>query len=356
MKKVFLLQVIILAMLVSTSFGGNNPDKEVKKAFELRLNGKVDEAKTMLESILAKDSTNAMAYYELARLKHYLLLGGGERSLEPIKKAINKAVTLEPKNVTYAYYNAIVSFLETFMTLESGEGDAKSGVNEACGKFKKVLELKPDYYEAMLYLVEFYGMLPKEMGGDSLKAVGYADKLALMDKYFGAKAKAALAPESADHVKFWEDLLAADPSNPNYLAEAGKACLFKDDTVKAQNYFYKAIKSDKSKNTLILDLGRYHMMMVMQNQDLAATELPAARLFLDRYISTGPIVPLKAYTLGLESITARFLGNNDESAKLEQEAKSLDPYFSRAMGVPTLLLFDPPEQVSHHYFSFFSPF
>jgi hypothetical protein len=51
-----------------------------------------------------------------------------------------------------------------------------------------------------------------------------------------------------------------------------------------------------------------------------------------------------------------FLGNQAEAEKLMDEAKSLDPYFSRASGVPTLLLFDPPDQISHHYFSFFNPF
>ncbi|HRZ21281.1 MAG TPA: HAMP domain-containing sensor histidine kinase, partial [Bacteroidales bacterium] len=39
-----------------------------------------------------------------------------------------------------------------------------------------------------------------------------------------------------------------------------------------------------------------------------------------------------------------------------EEAKAMDPYFSRAAGIPTLLLFDPPDQISHQYFSFFSWF
>jgi hypothetical protein len=50
------------------------------------------------------------------------------------------------------------------------------------------------------------------------------------------------------------------------------------------------------------------------------------------------------------------LGNKDASDKLTNEANSLDKYFSKASGVPTLLLFDPPDQISHHYFSFFSPY
>jgi hypothetical protein len=83
MKKLIFLQMIIIGILVSCSYAGKNPDKEVLKAYELRMNGKVDEAKALLETILAKDSTNAMAHYEMARLKHYMLTGGGGTKMSP---------------------------------------------------------------------------------------------------------------------------------------------------------------------------------------------------------------------------------------------------------------------------------
>jgi len=75
MKKLAFLQILIIGILASCTCAGNNPDKKVLKAFELRMNGKVDEAKTLLETILAKDSTNSMAHYEMARLKSYMLIG-----------------------------------------------------------------------------------------------------------------------------------------------------------------------------------------------------------------------------------------------------------------------------------------
>ena len=164
-------------MLVSNSFAGNKPDKEVQKAFELRMNGKVDEAKAMLERILTKDSTNAMAHYEMARLKLYMLIGGGKVSLDEITISADKAVTFDPKNVIYAYYKALASFMNAFMSMEMGQGEVKGKVAETALQFEKVLTLKPDYSEAMLYLVEIYGSLPKDMGGDSVKAVAYAAKL-----------------------------------------------------------------------------------------------------------------------------------------------------------------------------------
>jgi tetratricopeptide (TPR) repeat protein len=358
MKKLIILQIMIIGIMTSCTFAGNNPDKEVLKAYNLRMSGKVDEAKALLETILAKDSTNAIAHYEMARLKHYMFTGGGGVKIDDIITSINKAVTYDPKNVTYAYYKAITSFLNAFMAMQTGQGDVKKGVAETCADFEKVLSLKPDYYEASLYLVEIYGMLPKDMGGDSAKAVAYADKLGKMNSYFGAKAKAALAPENSDMVKFWSDLLASDGKNPELLMETGRAYLYADDLTNAESYFDKAIKSDPSENILILDLARYHMYKVMQNKDLAASELPVAKTYIEKYLQStpAPVVPMKAYALGLLMRCEMFLGNQDGAEKLMDEAKSLDPYFSRASGVPTLLLFDPPDQISHHFFSFFRPF
>jgi len=196
------------------------------------------------------------------------------------------------------------------------------------------------------------------MGGDSAKAVAYAEKLAAMNGYFGAKAKAALFPEGTDILKYWKDLLVLDGNNPDLLTEAGRACLYMDDLTGAEKYFDDAIKLDPSKNILILDLARYHIMMVMQNEDLGSIELPLAKTFIEKYLDSTPepVVPLKAYAMGLLTRIEMFLGNQAEADKLMEEAKTLDPYFSRASGIPTLLLFDPPDQICHHYFSFFSPF
>lgn len=358
MKKLIFLQIFIIGLLTSCTFAGNNTDKEVLKAYELRMNGKVDQAKALLETILAKDSTNAMAHYEMARLKHYMLIGGGGVKIDDILTSVNKAIKYDPKNVTYAYYKAISSFLNAFMAMQTGQGDVKNGVAETCADFEKVLSLKTDYYEASLYLVEIYGMLPKDMGGDSAKAVAYADKLGKMNSYFGAKAKAALAPESEDLVKFWADLLSKDEKNADLCMEIGRAYIYKDDLANAERYFDEAMKSDPSMNILILDLARYYMYKVMQNKDLAATELPVAKTFIEKYLNSKPepVIPLKAYAMGALTRCEMFLGNQAEAEKLMEEAKTLDPYFSRASGVPTLLLFDPPDQISHHFFSFFRPF
>jgi tetratricopeptide (TPR) repeat protein len=353
-----LVLVFFFQLTGACSSGGNKTNKEVQKAFDLRMKGQVDEAKILLESILKQDSTNAMAHYEMARIKQYMIVWSANTTLDDILKEANKAITLDPKNVVYSYYLAMTKFLNAFMAMQMQKEDVKSLVQETCVQFEKVLALKPDYYEAMLYLVELYGMLPPDMGGDSLKATVYAEKLAKADSYFGAMTKAALAPEDTDFVKFWEELLEKDPKNPQLMTEVGKAYLYKDDLVNAEKYFNEAMKADPSKNILILDLARYHMYIVMQDQSKAGTELPIAKAYAEKYLNSKPepIVPFKAYTIGMISVFERFMGNKEEADKKEAEANSLDPYFSRATGIPTLFLFDRPNVISHHYFSFFKPF
>jgi tetratricopeptide (TPR) repeat protein len=360
MRKSTLIFFMLSCFMAAVAGSGEKPgNKDVMKAFELRMNGKVDEAKTLLEKVLAKDSTIAMAHYEMARLKQYMMVGSGEMNIDGTFASASKAVTYDPTNVTYAYFKGIAGFMKAFMAMHTGNQVAiKDHIAETCILLEKAIELKPDYCEPMLYLVEIYGMLSQEMGGDSLKAVAWAEKLAATDKYFGARAKAVLTPEGTSMVKFWEDQIAMNGRTPDLLRQAGIACLFEDKPEQAEKLFEEAMKSDPSKNTLMLDLGRYHMMKVMQNKQQASAELPLAKAFFEKYLKTipEPVVPLKSYTLGLLARVEMFSGNQAEGDKLMKEASLLDKYFSKASGVPALMLFVPPDQVCHQYFSFFSPF
>jgi len=357
-KRIFLISLFVLG-LVFTSLVLSNPDNEVLKAFELRKNGKVEDSRALLENILRKDSTNAMACYEMARLNHYLLISGqGIATMDDILKPINRAVSLDPQNVIYAYFKAIADFLSAFMSMQTGTGEVKKKIDETCTQLKKVLLMKPDYHEAALYLVEIYGLLPKDMGGDSLQAIAYAEQLASENDYFGSCARAALLPKDSDHVKFWMERLDRDKDNPDLLMEVGKAYLGSEDPTNAEHYFEQAIGIDPSRNTLLLDLAGYHLMVVLQNKDLAAKQLPLANASYEKYLNTypEPIVPLKAYAMGFRSLSDRILGNQAGADKWEREARKLDKYFCKATGMPALLLFDAPDVVCHHYFSFFAPY
>ena len=153
MKKTFFLFYFTLGMMISGAFAGKDPDKAVMQAYELRMTGKVDEARKLLDSILDKDSTNAMAWYEMARINHYMFVGGGGTKIEDILLSISKAVAYDPTNVTYAYYSAVASFLNAYFEMQTGKQGVEYSIAETCKQFINVLTLKPDYYESLLYLV-----------------------------------------------------------------------------------------------------------------------------------------------------------------------------------------------------------
>ncbi|MBN1198544.1 MAG: hypothetical protein JXA23_04260 [Bacteroidales bacterium] len=358
MKKVFFLLLLTWQISGSCSYPDHPNRTDVMKAYELRMQGKSDQALVLLDSILGRDSTNAMAWYELSRVKRYMLTGGGNVTIDEILSTIGKATIYDSKNVIYAYEKAMDLFLDAYMAMQRDPKKVKEKVAEACAQYEEVLKLKPDYHEAMLYLVEIYGMLPPEMGGDSAKGQLYAEKLRGSDPYFGAKATLDLAPEGTDQVAFWKEYQQLHGESPDVFKEIGIAYLYNEDPENANLFFSKAIALDSSRQILWLDMGRYFMLAVMQNKDLADSLLPISAMYVQQYLASkpAPVIPLQAYATGMLVKTEMFTGHKEKAEKLMEEAKSLDPYFSRAFGIPTLSLFDPPDVITHHFFSFFRPF
>jgi len=357
MKKLPILLLMILLIAGSCSFQKETCDKDVMKAYDLRMQGKVDQALALLDSIIENDSTNAMAYYELSRVHKYMLTGGGDVSMKEILTNVDNATLYDSGNVIYAYAKALDLFLNAYMSMHKGnDDDVAIAIGKTCQEFKHVLELKPDYSEAMLYLVEIYALLPQEMGGDSAKATTYVELLEQTDDYYAAKATLVMNP--VDEVTFWQDYLSKHDTTPDVLKEIGITYLYKEDPDQAEIYFNKVMLLDSTQNTLLLDLARYYMMLVMQNRELADSILPISAKFTRQYLASEPvpIIPLQAYATGMLVKIGMFTGHKEEAEKLMEEAKSLDPYFSRAFAIPGPGIFEPPDQIIYHFSSFFRPF
>ena len=345
--------LIVLILNISTVFSScQETDKAVLKAYELRIQGKADQAKELLLTIFKEDSINAVAHFELARTLNYMNMRGSKEA----DKALKNALKYEPENIVYAYCNAKDCFLKAYIAMQTGGENVKELVNDMCKEFEKVLEMKSDYPEALMYLVEIYGMLPENMGGDKIKAEEYVQKLEKLDKFYGAKARLVLMPESTNMIEYWKNYITENGEDCQSLKELGVSHLFNDDINGAKESFNKAISLDKSQNIRLLDLSRFHQMKVMQNRDAAEKELPEAKKYINQYLASEPepIPPLKAFAIGMLAKFEMFSGNNAESEKLMEEAKSLDPHFSRASAIPSLALFEPPNKIDQHFRSFFS--
>ncbi len=339
------------------SCGEQKANMTVREAYDLRMNGMADSAKAGLELLIAEDSTHAAAWYELARTEHHMGLGNPRElfgRIENIQLAMDNAVTNDPDNVTYSFYRGYFGYFTAYASFMRHQPDALEKAKEAVSAFESLLSLKPDYYEPMLYLVEILGV-PAEMGGDSAKADAYAAKLEGFDAVLGAKARELRLPNDADRVEFWQEVLAENPDNADVLEQLGKAFLYKDDVEQGANYLEEALTADPTRQLLLLDLARYHMMTARRDEQSRDTALPLAKELINRYLGSEPIPPLRAYAFGLSAMIESVSGNSEGAGELREQAMAVDPHFSKAFAVPPLLLFTAPDEVSHFHSYFLRP-
>jgi tetratricopeptide (TPR) repeat protein len=211
----------------------------------------------------------------------------------------------------------------------------------------------------MLYLVEIYGTLPEDKGGDKSKAEQYAKQLKALDEVFGAKAKSILLPEEVDRVDYWQKVLKKHEGNADVIEELRKAYLRADKIDDAVSYFEKAIEIDPEKAFLFLDLSIYHTIRALRYRDdkeLLQTCVISGDAVVTRYLVSEPIRPMRAYALGVRAKYKFLSGDKEEGQALFKEAEALDPYFSKATGSPGPDLFIRPDEISHNHRYLFRPF
>jgi len=324
-------------------------------AYELRMNGKLDEAVRILEDGLARNPEDAASHFELSRAKLHSALGNS-RQIEDLvteaRQSLGRAMAQDSTSVVYAFYAGQLELFAAFLAMNLGEADAAERVKHSCDAFATALRLKPDYCEAMLHLVEIYGSLPAELGGDRSRAETYMSELVMMDEIFGLKARSVLEEVGVEE---WQALSEKHPDNTGVLEELGKAYLREGKVTEAGNCFDAAVAIDSSMVILYLDLGRYHLGWTMERmkaedqatQDSLQTHLAAADAAMRRYLETDHPAPMKAYALRMLSHVKHGAGEKEERDRLKAEAKVLDPYHCRTTGGPSSVLFTSPGEIVH---------
>jgi len=333
-------------------------DNAATEAYELRMKGKVDQARTLLEETLAETPDNAAAHYELARTQRHMALGDPknlEQDLADVQKSIDQAIAHDSQKVMYHTYAGHVAFGRAYYAMMLDKPNVKDGFIRACDAFEAALKIRPDYLQIMLYLVELHAEFPEDAGADKSKARAYAGQLQNMDDVYGAKAKSILSPESCG-VEFWQAFLSKrKPKNADVLEELGKAHLREDQVEQAVNCFDQAIKRDPRKTYLFLDLSIYHTFRAMRagktDKELFQKSLTAGDAAITRYLNSKPIRPMQAYALGVQCKYKFASGHKEQGQELVKRAKILDPYFSKATGAPGPDQFIPPSEIpqNHRY-------
>lgn len=358
---VFLMPTLCCCEDNSGDDKSGDTETSVLDAYELRISGKADQAKELLNDLLETDSTNALACFELARTEHHLFLGGTQFSAEEWRKvtaSTQKAVRFAPDNEIYAFYHAYATFSDAFISMMMEKPDAGEKVAITCDAFQDVLNLDPGFYEAMLYLVDIYAYLPEEMGGNRGKAGLIASDLNQKDRVFGAMAHARLLPDTTDLVSYWQDVQKETGNDAQVLEELGRAYLLMPDTENGTKCFLEAIDADTTKRYLYMNLVRYHLLSTQQNHDAREEHIAEAENLVNTYLQSSPdlISSLKAYAYGMLAMIKMFGGDNQAGSEYQATAASIDPYYSKATSMPPEMIYCRPDEVKIHYSSFFMPF
>lgn len=324
------------------------------QAYELRMAGKVDEAKVLLEGIISENPENAAAHYELARTLYHMALGRPrelENLMDRAQQSVERATQSGGGNATHHVFAGHIAFIRGYSHMMHGTGNeaaARAEFVKARGAYESALELEPGYREASLYLVELHASLPENMGSEKAVAERYAKQLEDIDPISGAKANSMLTELDP---AFWEDLQKSHAGDADVLEELGKAYLREGQVDDAVACFEKAVDVDPEKAYLFLDLSIYHTFRAMragQGSELFQASVRAGDVAVSRYVESEPIPPMLAYALGVQSKYKQLgLGDAELGQQLLERAKSLDPYFSKATGSPNPDLFVPPGEISH---------
>jgi len=351
--------VLIFAGIISCT--GQKTNDKVYEAYELRVNGHADSAQVLLQQFTNENPENALAWYELCRTTQQLGMANPREiktAMDEALRYINLAVENDPANAWYLSYKGGIETLHFYMALQMGKENAAEYLEKVEKTYNLVFQLDPTYYENKLTLVEFFGGLPKDMGGDPEKAEKYAGELEQADLIAGAKARELLMPEDADYVALWEDIIETNPENAEALQALGRVYLFEENFDKASICYQKAIDLNPSKNALYLDLGRYHLMVAMQNPALLDSVAPLIDEQFQKYLNSTPepIKPMKAWVYRKLATINKRTGNTELGEKYINMANELDPFHTPATGKPGKAIYSPPDVVVHDQGYYLSPF
>ncbi len=354
-----ILMLLIFARIFSCT--GQKTDQKVFEAYDLRMTGYADSAQVLLLQLTGNEPENAMAWYELCRTTQQIGMTNPREikaTMDDALKYINLAVEISPDNAWYLSYKGSIETLHFYMGLQMGDENAADYLLKFEETYNSVFKLDPSYYENKITLVEFFGMLPPNMGGDMEKAEKYARELEAADLVSGAKAREILMPEDADYVAFWKSIIAKVPNNPDAHQALGRVYLFEDNFDKASKFYQTAIDIDPSKNALYLDLGRYFLMTAMQDPALLDSVAPLMEEQFQKYLNSTPepCNPMKAWTYRKLATVNRHLGNTELGEKYINMANDLDPFHSPATGKPVKAIYSPPDFVVHEQSYYLSPF
>lgn len=330
--------LVYLAWIDAAACGAEEDVKSGEKnsasqAFELRMAGKVDEAKAVLTKTLTEDPKDAAGHFELARVHFYTM------ELDRALKEAEEAVTLRPDNARYHYLNGMAEAYN--MILKSHDpktrDDMKMLAKKSLESFRRAVKLDPKDHEARLQLINLLVKMPPEDGGSRAEAEKLAKQAETLDAVGGAKARCMLLGREAKEQQcdVWEKVVTKQPNSAGANEGLGRAWLLLGDTDKATAHLDKALKLDPTRSVILVDLARHFFF---------AKEYDKAERTAKRYLVSKPepAAPMRAYATFMIAKIHKVQKHDERAEELLLQARKIDPHFWQTVRHPPEILFTAP--------------
>ena len=348
MKTIVNHLLLALVMLPVSSLYCQNTTESIMKAYELRMDGHTKEALEVLTQIIESDSTNAMAHFEISR------------AIEDQKKSyhIKEAIRYQPDNLMYRFYQANLQMLEAYKAMKTNNTELITYNLDLCTKtLKSILTIKPDCKESLLFLIDIYGSLPKEMGGNIEFAQNYLKILKRVDNFYAAQGELITGLNNdADLVNHWKTYIDTYGESNEALIKLGKAYLMTNAIENAQACFNKVMKRDPKQTILYLDVARAYLYAAMRGGDQQDESLKKFKENIHLYLDTTVEKPklLEAWCYGWLGMIEGRQGNKELADNYAAKAEKLIPDYPKYTAIP--IVDEPPNVMVYHYRSYFTPF
>jgi hypothetical protein len=238
--------LLLLFLLVCASSAKAQQPGLALQAYQLRMNGHPYEALQFLDSTLAIYPDSSRLWFERGRTLDWVKVEGCTKfvhvwtkmapKIRKSGKSLHKACKLDPMNARYHSCYSGVAAIQSLVFIYSpwkwpcAPSKLRSSVNHA----EKAMLLDPKNLDYRLDFVT-YARLGRIIGGKPKQARIQADSLALMDPYYGLKAKDILNEGKKTRVTIdsYLELMKQYPDHLPLLQEIAQRCMNRDSVKKA---------------------------------------------------------------------------------------------------------------------------
>ncbi|MDH4201737.1 MAG: hypothetical protein OEV87_02455 [Phycisphaerae bacterium] len=332
MKRKMLIIGLVAFLLPISVVCGSEKTEEMsvsRKAFQLRIDGKSQQAKEMLSEYLKDDPNDAVSQFEYSRVLCYLF------DLESAEKHAVLAVQLDEDNPRYHYWQGLC---ETYLYIDQAHHKGNLDpliLKRSIAALQKAVELKPDYYEARYLLVNLLNNNEPDQGGDQQKARQHAERLMEMDLDYGLQAKMVVEENRPMDWKIqqYQAALTKEPDNAGLHAKIALLYAESDQMEKLQEHIDKALELDEQQKDILLKIA---FQLAMKK------DYEPAKAMVQRYLDMATEEPaaMRAFALFYLAKIEQLSGSPDAEKTLQQ-SRQVDPNGWQTMMAPPEMLFEP---------------